>query len=168
MASLCLLVVFPFLMAYAASKDVLTMKIPNRVSVILVGAFVLLAWTAGLGWPELGSHAGACALVFAIGFALYCAGVTGAGDVKLAAATALWLGFDALPDYVVNFSVLGGALALAILYMRSYPLPGFALGLPFAVHLHDAKVGTPYGVALSASALVTCPSAPLWRMVLQG
>lgn len=168
MASLCLLVVFPFLMAYAAANDVLTMKIPNRVSAILVVAFATLAATSGLGWVEVASHAGAGALVLVVGFALFCAGTIGAGDVKLAAATALWLGLGALPDYILNFSLIGGLLALCILYLRSYPLPGFALALPFAVDLHDGKVGMPYGVALAASALVTCPWAPLWRLVLQG
>jgi len=168
MASLCLLVVFPFLMAYAAARDVLTMTIPNRISAILIGAFAVLAVVAGLGWWEIASHAGAFALVLTIGFALFCADVIGAGDVKLAAATALWLGFEALPDYVLNFSVIGGLLGVGLLYARTYPLPGFALGLPFAVDLHGGKLGMPYGVALSASALVTSPWAPLWRPVLQG
>ncbi|WP_279358051.1 A24 family peptidase [Methylobacterium indicum] len=166
MASLCLLVVFPFLMAYAAASDVLTMTIPNRVSLILVAAFVPLAATAGLGWTEIGSHVGAFGLVLTVGFTLFAFGVIGGGDAKLAAATALWLGFEPLLDYVVNFSLLGGVLALAILYVRGQPLPGFVIAWPFALRLHDRCVGMPYGVALSASALITCPSAPLWRLAL--
>lgn len=168
MASLCLLVAFPFLMAYAAMSDLLTMTIPNRVSAALVGAFAVLAVTGGLGWAEIAEHAVVFLLVLAIGFALFSAGVIGGGDAKLAAATALWLGYGPLLEYVFNAAMFGGALALGILAMRRHPLPGFAAAWPFALHLHDRSVGMPYGVALAASALVTCPSAPLWRLALPG
>ncbi len=168
MVSLCLLVVFPFLMAYAAVSDVLTMMIPNRVSVALAGAFAVLALATGLGWFEVASHVGAGVLVLAVGFGLYLTGTMGAGDVKLAAATALWLGFGALPDYLVGAALFGGVMALGLVLMRSHPLPGFAATWPFALRLHDQRVGIPYGVALSASALVTCPSAPLWHQLLAG
>ena len=43
MATLGLLIVFPFLMAYAAANDLLTMLIPNRISLALTAAFALLA-----------------------------------------------------------------------------------------------------------------------------
>lgn len=168
MASLCLLVVFPFLMAYAAMSDILTMTIPNRVSAALVGAFAVLAVTGGLGGAQVAEHAVVFLLVLGIGFALFSAGVIGGGDAKLAAATALWLGYAPLLDYVFNAAMLGGVLALGILALRRHPLPGFAAAWPFALHLHDGKVGMPYGVALAASALVTCPSAPLWRLALPG
>lgn len=168
MASLCLLVAFPFLMAYAAMSDILTMTIPNRLSAALVAAFAVLAVAAGLGWGQAAEHAGAGLLVLAVGFALFSAGVIGGGDAKLAAATALWLGYGSLLDYVVIASVFGGVMALAILAIRRHPLPGFAVAWPFALHLHDRSVGMPYGVALAASALVTCPSAPLWRLALAG
>lgn len=168
MASLCLLVVFPFLMAYAAVSDILTMTIPNRISLALVAAFAVLAASGALSWSEIGTHVGAFALVLLIGIGLFLLGGVGGGDAKLAAATALWLGFEPLLDYVVNFSLIGGALALAILYVRGHPLPGFVVAWPFALRLHDRCVGLPYGVALSASALMTCPSAPLWRLALHG
>ncbi|GJD62119.1 A24 family peptidase [Methylobacterium frigidaeris] len=168
MVSLCLLVAFPFLMAYAAASDVLTMLIPNRVSLALVAAFAVLALAAGPGWSEVASHLGAGALVLVVGFGLYLTGTMGAGDVKLAAATALWLGFGALPDYLLNTALFGGLMALGLVLLRGLPLPGFAATWPFALRLHDERVGIPYGVALAASALVTCPSAPLWRLVLAG
>ncbi len=76
-----------------------------------------------------------------VGFALFSAGVIGGGDAKLAAATALWLGYGSLLDYVVIASVFGGVMALAILAMRRHPLPGFAVAWPFALHLHDRSVG---------------------------
>ncbi|KMO35493.1 peptidase [Methylobacterium tarhaniae] len=168
MASLCLLVVFPFLMAYAAASDLLTMTIPNRVSVILIAAFAVLAAAAGLGWSEIAGHAGAGALVLVIGFALFSAGVIGGGDAKLAAATALWLGYGSLLDYVLVTSLFGGVLATGVLALRRYPLPGFAASWTFAVRLQVGRAVMPYGIALAAAALVVCPSAPLWRLVLPG
>ena len=99
MATLGLLIVFPFLMAYAAANDLLTMLIPNRISLALTAAFALLAATGILSPAEIGAHLGAGALVLAITFGLFASGVIGGGDAKLAAAAALWLGFDQLLDY---------------------------------------------------------------------
>ncbi|KMO32135.1 peptidase [Methylobacterium variabile] len=166
MASLCLLVVFPFLMAYAAASDLLTMTITNRVSVALVGGFGVLALAAGLGWADLANHGGAFALTLTATFGLFCKGAIGGGDAKLAAATALWLGFGPLVEYLVVASLFGGALTIGVLHLRCHPLPGFAAAWPFALRLHDRREGVPYGLALSAAALVVCPTAPLWRLVL--
>ncbi|MFH6782079.1 MULTISPECIES: A24 family peptidase [Methylobacterium] len=166
MSTLCLLVVFPFLMAYAAASDILTMTIPNRISAVLTGAFALLCVTAGLGLSDIASHVGAGALVLAVGFGLFSAGVIGGGDAKLAAATALWLGYGPLVDYVLIAALIGGALAAGVLVLRICPLPVFAASWPFALRLQTGRAVMPYGVALAAAALVTCPSAPLWRLVL--
>ncbi|MET7242738.1 prepilin peptidase [Methylobacterium sp. EM32] len=168
MVSLCLLVVFPFLMAYAAVSDILTMTIPNRIGLALVAAFAVLAPASGLGWLEIASHVGAGALVLAVGFVIYLLGAMGAGDVKLAAATTLWLGIGAVPEYLVTTAMFGGLMALGLVLVRGHPLPGFAATWPFALRLQYERVGIPYGVALAASALVTCPAAPLWRLVLAG
>lgn len=166
MASIVLLVVFPFLMAYAASSDLLTMLIPNRISLALVAGFAVLAATAGMGWTEIGSHAFAGALTLCATFTLFAFGVIGGGDAKLAAATALWLGLGHLAEYLILASVLGGGLTLALLAARSQPLP-FVLGrFPFALHLHDRKTGVPYGIALAAAGLVVLPETPLWARVL--
>src|SRR3954471_12119338 len=88
-----LLVVFPFLMAYAAASDLLTMTIPNRLCAALVAAFGVLAVAAGLGWSDLAGHLGAAAATLVVTFTLFAFGLIGGGDAKLAAATALWLGF---------------------------------------------------------------------------
>lgn len=166
MASIALLVIFPFLMAYAAASDLLTMTIPNRLSLALVAAFPVAALALGLGWAEAGSHVAAGALTLLITFAMFSFGWIGGGDAKLAAATALWLGFEVLADYVLLASLAGGLLTLLIVFARTYPLPGFALGWPFAQRLLDRRTGIPYGIALAAAALVVCPMAPLWRAAL--
>ena len=50
-------------------------------------------------------------------------GWIGGGDAKLAAATALWFGFDHLLDYLLYASLFGGALTLVLLQFRQWPLP---------------------------------------------
>ena len=54
---------------------------------------------------------GAAMLVFT--FALFNLGWIGGGDAKLAAATALWLGWTPLADYGLASALAGGALTLA-------------------------------------------------------
>jgi len=162
MSGFLLCLVFPFLMAYAAASDLLTMTIPNRLNGLVVAAFGLYAVGAGLGWPELAEHLGAGALTLTVTFSLFAFGLIGGGDAKLAAATALWLGFGHLAEYLLVASLLGGILTLAILYVRTYPLPAFTNRLPFAVHLHDAKTGIPYGIALAGAALLVLPVTQAW------
>ncbi|KAB1070642.1 A24 family peptidase [Methylobacterium planeticum] len=166
MAPLGLLIVFPFLMAYAAANDLLTMLIPNRITLALTAGFAALAATGILSPVEIGLHLGAGALVLAITFALFACGIIGGGDAKLAAATALWLGFDHLLDYAVVSAMLGGGLTLALLAARSHPLPFAMARLPFALHLHDRKTGVPYGIALAAGALIVLPDTLLWARAL--
>lgn len=163
-----LLVLFPFLMAYAAASDLLTMLIPNRISLALVAGFALLAATGLMNWSEFGLHLGAGVAVLAVTFTLFAFGVIGGGDAKLAAATALWIGFDGLVDYLLAASILGGALTLALLAARAHPLPGRVARLPFALHLHDAKTGIPYGIALAAAALLVLPETEVWSRVIAG
>lgn len=162
-----LCVAFPFLMAYAAASDLLTMRISNRVTSLVVISFVLHALVSGMPLNELGLHLAAGVLTLFVAFTMFARGWIGGGDAKLAAGTALWLGIEHLADYVIVASVLGGALTLAILLARSYPLPRVTLRLPFAVHLHDSRTGIPYGIALAAAALFVLPSAIGWdRLIL--
>lgn len=166
MASISLLVVFPFLMAYAAARDLLTMLIPNAVSIVLVAAFGVFALATGMGWSDLGWHGAAAAATLTVTFTLFAFGFIGGGDAKLAAATALWVGFELLPDYLLLASLAGGGLTLGLLAVRAYPLPAILTRLPFVRHLHDQKTGVPYGIALSLSALVVMPDSAMWVRAL--
>src|SRR3954466_668693 len=122
------LIIFPALMAYAAASDLLTMTIPNKLSLALMIGFAALALGGGLSAEAIAAHVGAGALVLAIGCALFACGWIGGGDAKLAAVTSLWLGFGSLLDYFFIASVGGGVLTLIVLVARGAPLPVFALG----------------------------------------
>jgi prepilin peptidase CpaA len=151
------LLLFPALMAFAASSDLLTMTISNRVSLLLVGGFLVLAVMTGMNATTIGAHMGAAALVLVIAFFLFWRGWIGGGDAKLAAATTLWLGFDQLLPYFLYASLLGGALTYLIIGFRFVPLPGFLLGREWAERLHQIDGGVPYGIALAAAALLVYP-----------
>jgi prepilin peptidase CpaA len=159
------LLLFPAMMAFAASSDLLTMTIPNRVALIMVGGFALLALTTGMSLEQLALHAGAGLLVLCLTFGFFARGWIGGGDAKLAAATALWFGFEHLMEYALYGSIFGGVLTLALLQYRAMPLPGLLVGRAWAERLHQPKGGVPYGIALAAAAMVVYPNTP-WMQSL--
>jgi prepilin peptidase CpaA len=158
--------IFPLLVIYAAFSDLFTMTIPNRISLILVAGFAGCAVLTGLPLHDAFMHAGAGAGVLALGFALFAMGWIGGGDAKFAAAIALWLGFGHLLEFLVTASIWGGVLTLALLALRSRPLPAFALGWSWLTHLHHPRTGIPYGIALSAAALLVYPKTFLWQAAI--
>ena len=156
-----LALIFPFAMAFAATTDVLTMTIPNRLTSGLCAAFFVLAPVAGLGWQDVLSHMGAGSAMLLAGMLLFALGWLGGGDGKLLAVASLWLGFDQLVMFLAYVAAFGGAFALAILAYRSAPVS--ALPLPdWAARLHTKGEGMPYGVAIAAGALVVYPATSLF------
>jgi prepilin peptidase CpaA len=154
------LMLFPAMMAFAASSDLLTMTISNRVSLILIASFFALALANGMGAADILSHAGAAGIVLVVGFGCFVRGWIGGGDAKLAAATALWLGFDYLVTYLIYASLFGGVLTVALLQFRMWPLPRLLAGQEWAQRLHSKDAGVPYGIALAAAALAIYPDTP--------
>jgi prepilin peptidase CpaA len=157
LADVARLMLFPALMAFAASSDLLTMTISNRISLILIGGFFVLALAGGMGMADILSHMGAASTVLLVAFGLFTRGWIGGGDAKLAATTALWLGFDHLLPYLVYASLFGGALTLALIQFRLSPLPAALAGQKWLERLHQKDAGVPYGIALAAAALAVYP-----------
>jgi prepilin peptidase CpaA len=160
------LIVFPALMAYAAASDLLTMTIPNKVSLGLTLSFFVFAAVGGLSWDAILTHVAAGALVLAVCFGMFAFRWIGGGDAKLAAATALWLGFGPLPEYLLISSLGGGLLTVAVLQLRGFTLPPMTLSWTWLSRLHDRKSGVPYGIALAGAALFVYPHSPIWGAVL--
>jgi len=151
------ILLFPALMAFAASSDLLTMTISNRISIALIAGFAVLAAASGMSLQDVGMHALAGAAVLVLTFVCYLRGWVGGGDAKLAAATALWLGFDHLYDYILWASLFGGVLTLLLIRFRQMPLPDSLSRHAWIVRLHQPHEGVPYGIALAASALAIYP-----------
>ena len=151
------LLLFPALMAFAASSDLLTMTISNRLSLALAGTFFVLTLITGMSLAALGMHLAAAAVVLVVAFGFFSQGWIGGGDAKLAAATALWFGFDILLDYLL-YAVAVRRRADA----GADPVPQTAVARLLArqawiLRLHEAGGGMPYGIALAAAALTVYP-----------
>ena len=162
MLQLVALMVFPSLMIFAALSDLFTMTISNRVSIALILVFLPFAYLVGLPPGEIGLHLACGFSVLCLTFFLFAMGWVGGGDAKLAAATAVWLGWGHLSDYAVYASFLGGALTLAILAARKMPMPGWAFGVTWMARLHDCASGVPYGIALAIAGLIVYPESGIW------
>jgi len=126
------LLLFPALMAFAASSDLFTMTISNRISIILVAGFLALALSVGMPLNEIAHHFGAATAVLVVFFLFFARGWVGGGDAKLAAAAALWLGWAHLYEYLLYASLLGGGLTLLLLEFRKFSMPALLAGREWA------------------------------------
>lgn len=155
------ILMFPALVAMAAAYDMLTMTIPNRISLALSVAFFPAAYAIGMPVDEFGLHLLAGAAVLAAGFGCFFMGWIGGGDAKLAAAVTLWIGWTHAFEYVLFFAILGGALTIGLITVRRFPLPLLFYRANWIARLHDRATGVPYGIALGFAALLIFPET-IW------
>ncbi len=153
-----LFAIFPLCAAYGAASDILTMTIPNWLVAVMAAGFVLLAPLAGLDVHAFALHWLAAGVVLVVAFACFAFGWIGGGDAKFAAAIILWLGPAGAMEFLIYAGLFGGLLTIVLLSFRGRLLPAFALRQDWLLRLHDPKAGVPYGVALSAAALVVYPN----------
>ena len=95
------LLLLPAMMAFAASTDLFTQKISNLVPAMLTVGFCILAVLDGMPITDIGSHVGVGFAVLGVATVFFARGWCGGGDVKLAAATALWFGSTHVLDYLL-------------------------------------------------------------------
>lgn len=159
-------VVLPFCLAFSAVSDAFTMTIPNRVPIVLMATFAIVAPLAGLGIPEIALHIATALAVFGLCFCLFALGTMGGGDAKLLTACALWFGANgSLMEFLVSVSLFGGVLTLAILFLRAQQDLILSSRIPLPRLLFTATK-IPYGIAIAAGGFVAYPSSPLVRMAL--
>ncbi|MCA1405833.1 prepilin peptidase [Ensifer sp. IC3342] len=166
MINAAILVVFPFCLALAAFSDLLTMTIPNRVSMVLLVTFLLVAPLAGSDLAQICLHVAASALVFAVCFCLFAANVMGGGDAKLLTASGIWFGLNAsLVTFLFYVAAVGGLLTLIVLLLRRQENMIIAAGIPVPRLLLTAKK-IPYGIAIALGGFAAYPSSPLMQAAL--
>ena len=157
LVELAIMFLLPAVMVFAGALDLFTMTIPNRISIGLIAAFVILAPFAGFGWEAIALHFVTGAAMLALGIAAFAAGWIGGGDAKLFAAASLWMGYENIYEYALVTSIFGGILTLGLLLVRHVPLPSGLAGQAWVNRLHAAGHGVPYGVALALAVLVVYP-----------
>lgn len=167
MIEAALLVIFPLCMAMAAMTDMLSMTIPNRVSLLLAATFFVLAPFVGFGLSDIGWHVLASMAVFAVCFALFAFNVMGGGDAKILAASALWFGFGPeLVQYLTFVAYFGGILTLLLVIFRAQALSNITHIVPIPSHFADKKAGVPYGMAIGLAALMVYPDTQFFARAI--
>jgi prepilin peptidase CpaA len=137
-----LLALLALLLVIAAVIDVRTFTISNRLNVAVAALAPAFWWSAGLPlWPDAAVQIAVAVGVFVLLALAFYAGMMGGGDVKLAAALALWFSPASTLKFLVFMSIAGGILTLLVL----------------VVHRLRSKEGRPqipYGVAIAIGGLV--------------
>lgn len=165
MLEVIILLLFPLAMFYAAASDMFSMTISNKVSLILVGGFIVLSWAIGMELSTIAWNWGLAALVLVCGIGFFSVGLMGGGDVKLAAATSLWLGWEHTLPYLIMASFMGGVLTILIVLARAWSLPASLYNVEWIARLHDKDKGVPYGIALGPAAVMVYPDTPWMQYV---
>ncbi|MBF0375627.1 MAG: prepilin peptidase [Alphaproteobacteria bacterium] len=144
----------------AAVVDLRSYRIPNVVSGAMLALFPLAALLSErpVDW---GSHLLAGALFLGVGAALFALRALGGGDVKLMAATALWLGLGLALPFLVAVGLFGGALTLILLTLRHTHIQAFIQSLAGLPPVLERGAAVPYGVAICAGGLFLAGRLPL-------
>ncbi len=140
------------LFIWAAVSDVSAYRIPNSCVVLIILLFPAYSLMAP-GLAPLLPHAAAGGGVLLLGIPLYVAGLAGAGDFKLLAAAALWSGPGALAALLLIMALSGGLLA-GLYWLRARRRMTPAGAAPPEGEQTEAGTHLPYGVAISAGALL--------------
>jgi prepilin peptidase CpaA len=100
----------------AAVGDWRSRIIPNRLNAVIALLAIPYWWSLGLPlWPGVALQVALGAAVFGLFAIAFRFGAMGGGDVKLAAAVALWLPAAGVVKLLVIMSIAGGVLTLAML-----------------------------------------------------
>lgn len=147
--------VFVVALLDAALGDLRHMRIPNRVPLTLLAAFVPAALANGLDGSEWLIHLGTGVLSFVVAVILFNLGVWGGGDAKLVPAIIVWIDPADLPRFLLVMALTGGLVALAALLRRRAE----------AGSLRPVLRGhVPYGIAIAAGGLDWAAMALLPRL----
>ncbi len=129
------------LLVVAAVIDVRTFTISNKLNltVALLAPIYWLSVSLPI-WPHAAIQLALGAGVFALLAAAFFAGMMGGGDVKLAAALALWFSPASTVKFLVLMSIAGGVLTLFVVALHK-------------LRAREGRPEIPYGVAIAFGGL---------------
>jgi prepilin peptidase CpaA len=136
-----LLAALALLLVVAALIDVRTFTISNRLN-LTVALLAPVYWLsiALSPWPGMAVQLAAAATVFVLLAIAFYTGMMGGGDVKLAAALALWFSPGSTIKFLVMMSIAGGVLTLAVVGWHR-------------LKRREGRPEIPYGVAIAVGGL---------------
>jgi prepilin peptidase CpaA len=128
-------------LVFAAVVDVRTFTISNRLNAAVALCAPLYWLSVSLSpWPGMAVQVAAAAAVFTLFAGAFYAGMMGGGDVKLAAALALWFPPIGILKFLVLMSLAGGVLTLLVLALHRF-------------RKREGRPEIPYGVAIAFGGL---------------
>lgn len=149
--------IFLAALIWASVTDLRHFEVPNWLPAAIVLSFAVAALLQGDVRTVAQDHVLIGAATLVIGFVLFAVRLVGGGDVKLLAATALWVGWSHLLPYLFWMALTGGMIALLLILFRRLrlPLPMAAIG--WIRNLHSRRDDVPYAVAIALPALFLMP-----------
>ena len=137
--ALCALLALMLL--WAAVVDIRTRTIANGLNLAIAVMAPLFWWATGVDlWPDAAIRVGVAVAVFLLFALAFHVGAMGGGDVKLAAALALWFAPGDTLFLIVIMSLAGGLLTLIVM-------------IEHRARRRDGRPEVPYGVAIALGAM---------------
>ena len=144
----------PILLIIAAAGDVVSLRIPNWLTIVTAMLFFPMAFLTGMPLSDFGTHILAGVILFGAGFVFFQFGLFGGGDAKLMAAAGLWFGTSQTLPFLLATALAGGALAFVVgiwsMLLLSWEIHGSGQGLGnFGKKIREMKPNVPYGLAFA-------------------
>lgn len=150
--------IFVLCICYTIVSDFRTLRIPNWIIILLVCSFAVFA-AIHLDLRTTLGHVALAVFMLLLATVFFVANWVAGGDVKLLAATTLWIGPEHAAFFTILMALIGSVLATALIGIRNYSnfidayLPDVWLVRRMATL---AALGQcPYGVAIGIAALLT-------------
>jgi prepilin peptidase CpaA len=149
----------PVLLIVAGTSDVLSLRIPNWLTILTAALFFPMALATGMPWPEFGMHIIAGVGLFLAGFLFFQFGLFGGGDAKLMAAAGLWFGTAQALPFLFMTALAGGLLAIVVGIWSAISLSWEIEGdnkftKSFGAKLRSLKPNVPYGFAFAIGGIL--------------
>ena len=133
--------ILALMLLWAAVIDIKTRTIANRLNLAIALMAPLFWWAMGVElWPDAAIRVGVAISVFILFALAFQFGAMGGGDVKLAAALALWFAPGNTLFLIVMMSLAGGVLTVIVM-------------IEHKVRKNAGRPEVPYGVAIAFGAL---------------
>lgn len=158
------LLVFVFGSCFAIISDFRSLRIPNWISLIMLGGFAIYAMAFWQSIPIL-MHLAIAGAMLVPALLFYALGWFGGGDLKFLTVTGLWVGPALAVNFVVLLALLSVVLAGSLLIFQGRLKQGYLVPeKPWIWHRtwQIAEQGVcPYGIAIGIAGLIVVPPAYL-------